>query len=150
MKNIKWIAVVIVMVGMFMIGNEAQGKQLKQYYNDIPLIASKSQGFNDMAMIKEFNEASDISYMVVVKAVKYNKGNRVMFADNEGELLSVPNDKSIVDGETYVLHVSRSNFKVLSIMTTTQVMDLDSGKEVMEDNLRIIKKNDNKTKGLTM
>lgn len=150
MKNIKWVAVVIVMVGMFMVGNEAQGKELTQYYNDIPLIVNKSQGFNDMAMIEEFNEASDISYMVVVKAVKYNKGNRVMFADNEGELLSVPNHKSIVDGETYVLHVSRSNFKVLSIMTTTQVMDLDGGKEVKQENLRIIKKNDNKTKGLTM
>lgn len=150
MKNIKWVAVVIVMVGIFMVGNEAQGKELTQYYNDIPLIVNKSQGFNDMAMIEEFNEASDISYMVVVKAVKYNKGNRVMFADNEGELLSVPNHKSIVDGETYVLHVSRSNFKVLSIMTTTQVMDLDGGKEVKQENLRIIKKNDNKTKGLTM
>lgn len=150
MKNIKWVAVVIVMVGMFMVGNEAQGKELTQYYNDIPLIVNKSQGFNDMAMIEEFNEASDISYMVVVRAVKYNKGNRVMFADNEGELLSVPNHKSIVDGETYVLHVSRSNFKVLSIMTTTQVMDLDGGKEVKQENLRIIKKNDNKTKGLTM
>lgn len=150
MKNIKWVAVVIVMVGMFMVGNEAQGKELTQYYNDIPLIVNKSQGFNDMAMIEEFNEASDISYMVVVKAVKYNKGNRVMFADNEGELLSVPNHKSIVDGETYVLHVSRSNFKVLSIMTTTQVMDLDGGKEVKQENLRIIKKNDSKTKGLTL
>lgn len=150
MKNIKWVVVVMVMVGMFMVGNEAQSKQLKQYYNDIPLIANNPQGFNDMDKVQEFNEASDISYMVVVKAVKYNKGNRVMFADNEGELLSVPNDKSIADGGTYVLHVSRSNFKVLSIMTTTQVMDLDGGKEVKQENLRIIKKNDNKTKGLTM
>lgn len=150
MKNIKWVAVAMVMVGMFMVGNEAQGKELTQYFNDIPLIANKSQGFNDMDKIEEFNEASDISYMVVVKATKYNKGQRVMLADNEGELLSVPNHKSIVDGGTYVIHVSRSNFKVLSIMTTTQVMNLEGGKEVAQDNLRIIKKNDNNTKGLTM